>query len=62
MKQLNNLSYSDTIILASGDDDFTPAIMEAIKITHNIEIWSFQSGKYKYFSTLLSYRNIFSSS
>ena len=44
MKKLTSLSYSDTIILASGDDDFNPVISEAMKKTHNIEIWSFQSG------------------
>ena len=45
MEQLGSLSYSDTIILASGDDDFSPPIKKALKKTHNIEIWSFQSGK-----------------
>ena len=49
MKQLASLSCSDTIILASGDDDFTPVINEALKKTHNIEIWSFQSGSIKIF-------------
>ena len=45
MEQLGSLSYSDTIILASGDDDFIPVIKKALNKTHNIEIWSFQSGK-----------------
>ena len=45
MKQLGSCSYSDTIILATGDADLKPVIMEALVKTHNIEIWSFQSGK-----------------
>ena len=45
MKQLVSCSNSDTIILATGDSDLKPAITEALVKTHNIEIWSFKSGK-----------------
>ena len=47
MKQLSSFQYSDTITLASGDGDFVPVIKEALTKTHNVEIWSFQSGKMK---------------
>ena len=61
MKQLGCCSYSDSIILATGDADFMPVIMEALLKTHNIEIWSFQSGDYPEFPSLVIFNLSFSS-